>query len=131
MLSASAREQVRVLNDEIIRIVNEDYARQYPEGSCWICGKHGRSRKSLNMFDVESGRSVYVSPAAIGLKNLILCMPHEISLSLSVDSINYSTYHEGYPQTPEELRTRFAYWLTKQLAKQAKLLKKTEEENVE
>ena len=125
MLSASAREQVRVLSDEIIRIVKEDHDIQHPEGACWICGKHGRSKKSFRTLDG------YVSPAAIGLKNLILCMPHEISLSLSVDSINYSTYHEGYPQTPEELRTRFAYWLTKQLAKQAKLLKKTEEENVE
>lgn len=123
MLSESAREQVRVLNDEIIRIVNEDYDRQYPEGACWICGKHGRSKKDLRMFCAEADRDIRVSPAYIGLKNLTLCMPHEISLTLSVESINYNTYHEGYPQTYEELRTRFAYWLTKQLAKQAKLLK--------
>lgn len=127
MLSESAREQVQVLNEEIIRIVKEDHARQHPEGACWICGKHGRARKSLRLFRVETGDFNYVTPAHAGLKGLTLCMPHEIGLTQTTEAIMYSTYHQGYPQTIEQLRTRVAYWLTKQLIKQAKLLKQVEE----
>jgi hypothetical protein len=129
MLSESAREQVQVLNEEIIRIVKEDHAKQHPEGACWVCGRHGRTRKDLRMFNMQTGKSTSVTPAAIGLKGLILCMPHEISLTQTIEAIMYNTYHQGYPQTLEQLRTRFAYWLTKQLVKQAKLLKHVEETN--
>jgi len=128
MLSASAREQVQVLNDDIIRIVKEDHARQHPEGSCWVCGKHGRTKKGLRMLSAGAENFTYVTPESIGLKNLILCMPHETGLTITMGSPMYNTYHQGFPQTYDELRTRFAYWLTKQLAKQAKAVAELEKE---
>ena len=126
MLSESAREQVQVLNEEIIRIVKEDHARQHPEGVCWVCGKHGRTKKGLRMLSTGSENFTYVTPESIGLKGLILCMPHEIGLTITTESLMYNTYHQGFPRTHEQLRTRFAYWLTKQLVKQAKDIAKLE-----